>query len=138
MFNACLVLTLEYFKKISLSLHLHTSFIVSFANSTRNSRLISGLEIKATGLTSSVQCLMSSISDVEAAPGYSTFPSALGRGTLKHNVLACRGVSTHSSKNSVQGLTGEQEPKGAAVQMIHDYSFSSPEMTFHFTSPEAL
>lgn len=135
-FNACLVLTLEYFKKISLSLHLHTSFIVSFANSTRNSRLISGLEIKATRLSSSVRSLMSSISDAEAALGYSTFPSALGWGTPKHNVLACRGVSTHSSRSSVQGLTGART-QGSSY--ANDTWLLLPSQRWHFISyPQKL
>lgn len=123
-FNACSVLTPEYFSKISQSppAHLVCCF---FCNSTRISRLVSGLEIKATRVTSRVQSLIRSTRPGYRViqKGYSTFPSALGWGTPKHNILACSGVSTHSSGKSVESLTGEQGPKAGAVQMHRDYFF---------------
>lgn len=64
-FNACSVLTPEYFSKISLSLHLHTLFVVSFAIQQEFLGLYQGWKSKPPG----------------SLPGFSLSSGAPGQGT---------------------------------------------------------
>lgn len=110
MFNAYPVLTPEYFSRISLSLYLHPSFVVSFANSTRISRLVSRLDTKATGIAFRVQSLMRCI-----RPGYQVIQKQLGVTARSHQLWDTVPQSTVylpaggcSRGTHVQGLSREQ------------------------------